>query len=78
MQKTNTAYNSLQSHLLKLEELGFISVQSGTSKYAITQRGKDFHQKWMELQELLMPKEQVVLTKTKMLIEGKRARITIF
>jgi predicted transcriptional regulator len=72
MQKTNTAYNSLQNHLLKLKELGLIDLQSGTSKYAITQRGLDFLEKLTELQELLTPEEQIILIKTNKLIQGRK------
>jgi predicted transcriptional regulator len=78
MQKTNTSYNSLQNHLLKLKELGLIDLQSGTSKYAITQRGLGFLEKWVELQELLTPEEHIVITKANRLIHGRNLVTAFF
>jgi len=63
MQKTNTSYVSLQRHLMELRKLSLVELQPETSKYAITQRGFVFLEKWKKLEELLVPEDQIVLTK---------------
>ena len=63
MQKTNTSYVSLQKHLMELRKLSLVELQPETSKYAITQRGFVFLEKWKKLEELLVPEDQIVLTK---------------
>jgi predicted transcriptional regulator len=55
MQKTNISYACLQNNHIELKELKLIKLRPDTTKYAITQRGSDFLQKWKKIQELSVP-----------------------
>jgi predicted transcriptional regulator len=58
MQKANLSYVSLQDCLSHLQELGFIQPY-GNTKFLTTEKGAIFLGKWMQLQELLKPRERV-------------------
>jgi len=78
MQKANLSYNVLQDCLQQLKELGMIVKQTESPKYATTQQGLTFLAKWMELQELLAPEEQVILIKASRQTSEKQVTTPMF
>jgi predicted transcriptional regulator len=59
MQKANLSYTALQDCLKKLQELELVDKSPDSQKYATTQKGTLFLAKWMQLQEVLNPKEKL-------------------
>jgi len=53
MYKTNLSWRMLQKNLSELQSLGLIEVHNSLTKYATTQKGLKFLEKWRELVELL-------------------------
>jgi predicted transcriptional regulator len=70
MHKANLSHGTLQDCLLQLQELNFIELFSGSSdltQYMTTEKGRSFLGKWSQLQELLNPKEQILIKQQKKL-----------
>jgi predicted transcriptional regulator len=70
MHKANLSHGVLQDCLLQLQELSFIELFSASpdsTQYMTTERGRTFLGKWSQLQELLNPKERILITQQKKL-----------
>ena len=53
MYGTNLSWQMLQKYLSQLQSLGFLEVHHSLTKYATTEKGLKFVEKWRELVELL-------------------------
>jgi predicted transcriptional regulator len=53
MYGTNLSWKMLQHYLAQLQKLNLLEAHTGSTKYVTTKRGKEFIQKWKELQKLL-------------------------
>jgi len=53
MYRTNLSWGMLQKYLSQLQSLGLLEVHHSSVKYATTQKGLKFVEKWRELAELL-------------------------
>ena len=53
MYGTNLSWKMLQHYLSELQTLELLELQSGSTKYIVTSRGREFLKKWKELQQLL-------------------------
>ena len=53
MYNTNLSWQMLQKYLSQLQSLGLLEVHHSVTKYATTQKGVKFVEKWRELVELL-------------------------
>jgi len=53
MYKTNLSWRMLQKYISQLQSLGLLEVHHSLTKYATTQKGLKFVEKWKELAELL-------------------------
>ena len=49
MYGTNLSWKMLQHYLAELESLGLLSVQTKSSRYLASKRGREFVEKWKEL-----------------------------
>lgn len=67
LHKANLSYVTLQDCLAELQELSFVEVLPNLNRYLITEKGKHFLGKWMQLQGLLTPKERVLIKREKKL-----------
>ncbi|MCW4017512.1 MAG: winged helix-turn-helix domain-containing protein [Candidatus Bathyarchaeota archaeon] len=70
MHKANLSHGVLQDCLFQLQELSFIELFSDSpdlTQYMTTERGRVFLGKWSQLQELLTPKEQILIKQQKKL-----------
>jgi predicted transcriptional regulator len=54
MYGTNLSWRMLQHYLSQLQKLGLLEIHDETKKYVTTKRGKEFIQKWRELEKLLL------------------------
>jgi predicted transcriptional regulator len=59
MYKTNISYRRLQKYLSQLLEFGFLEVHHSVERYATTEKGHEFLNKWKALQKMLYPKKKV-------------------
>lgn len=53
MYRTNLSWRMLQKYLSQLQSRGLLEVHHSLTKYATTQKGLKFVEKWRELAELL-------------------------
>ena len=53
MYGTNLSWKMLQHYLSELQTLELLEVHNGSTKYVATKRGREFLEKWSELQQLL-------------------------
>jgi len=53
MYSTNLSWQMLQKYLSQLQSLGLLEVHHSVTKYATTEKGLKFVEKWRELLELL-------------------------
>jgi predicted transcriptional regulator len=53
MYGTNLSWKMLQQYLSELESRKLLENQSKTKRYVTTKRGREFVEKWKELQKLL-------------------------
>ena len=53
MYRTNLSWQMLQKYLSQLQTRGLLEVHHSQTKYATTQKGLKFVEKWRELVELL-------------------------
>ena len=53
MYGTNLSWKMLQNYLSHLQERGLLEALNNSTKYLTTERGRDFVEKWKELQQLL-------------------------
>ena len=53
MYGTNLSWKMLQHYLSELQTLELLEVHNGSTKYVATPRGREFLDKWNELQQLL-------------------------
>lgn len=53
MYKTNLSWQMLQKYLSQLQSQGLLEVHHSLTKYATTEKGLKFVEKWRELVELL-------------------------
>jgi predicted transcriptional regulator len=53
MYGTNLSWKMLQQYLAQLQALKLLGVNNESNRYVTTTRGKEFVQKWKELQKLL-------------------------
>ncbi|UCC57965.1 MAG: transcriptional regulator [Candidatus Bathyarchaeum sp.] len=53
MYGTNLSWKMLQHYLSQLQLLDLLEIDGKSAKYVTTQRGKEFVEKWRELNELL-------------------------
>lgn len=61
MQKLNLSYNTMQSCLAQLAELGLIEMQPDTLEYVVSRRGLAYLVQWKQLQAFLKPDEKLSL-----------------
>ncbi|MFQ6081190.1 MAG: winged helix-turn-helix domain-containing protein [Candidatus Bathyarchaeia archaeon] len=52
MYRTNLSWQTLQKYLFQLQSQGLLKVHYSTTRYATTQKGLKFLEKWRELVEL--------------------------
>jgi predicted transcriptional regulator len=53
MYGTNLSWKMLQYYLSELQSLELLEVHEESTRYVTTSRGRDFVEKWKELQQLL-------------------------
>ncbi len=53
MYGTNLSWKMLQHYLSELQTLKLLEVHNKSTKYVATKRGREFLEKWKELQQLL-------------------------
>ena len=53
MYETNLSWRMLQNYLSKLQSKGLLEVHHSLARYATTEKGLKFVEKWKELMELL-------------------------
>ena len=53
MYGTNLSWKMLQYYLSELQALELLEVHDNSTRYVITNRGREFVEKWKELQQLL-------------------------
>ena len=53
MYNTNLSWQMLQKYLSQLQSLGLLEVHHSVTRYATTEKGLKFVEKWRELLELL-------------------------
>jgi predicted transcriptional regulator len=53
MYGTNLSWKMLQHYLSELQTLELLEVHNDSTKYVATMRGREFLEKWRELQQLL-------------------------
>ena len=53
MYGTNLSWKMLQYYLSELQSLELLEVHNNSTKYVVTMRGREFVEKWKELQQLL-------------------------
>ena len=53
MYGTNLSWKMLQFYLSELQSLGLLEVHDDSTRYITTDRGRDFVEKWKDLQQLL-------------------------
>ena len=53
MYGTNLSWKMLQHYLSELQSLGLLEVHDNSSRYVTTKRGREFVDKWKELQQML-------------------------
>ena len=53
MYGTNLSWKMLQHYLSELQSLGLLEVHDNSSRYVATKRGREFVDKWKELQQML-------------------------
>ena len=59
MYETNLSYTMLQDCLKKLQNQGLLEVHHSEVKYATTEKGLQFLQRWVELQQFLKIEKSV-------------------
>jgi len=59
MYETNLSYAMLQDCLMKLQNKGLLEVHHSKTKYATTEKGLEFLQRWAELQQFLKIEKSV-------------------
>jgi len=53
MYGTNLSWKMLQHYLSELQTLKLLEVHNKSTRYVATKRGREFLEKWKELQQLL-------------------------
>ncbi|MBN1784754.1 MAG: hypothetical protein JW815_03360 [Candidatus Bathyarchaeota archaeon] len=53
MYGTNLSWKMLQYYLSELQSLGLLEIHDNSTRYVVTIRGREFVEKWKELQQLL-------------------------
>ena len=53
MYGTNLSWKMLQYYLSELQSLELLEVKDSSSRYVVTKRGREFVEKWKDLQQLL-------------------------
>jgi predicted transcriptional regulator len=53
MYGTNLSWKMLQYYLSELQSLGLLEVKDSSTRYVVTKRGREFVEKWKDLQQLL-------------------------
>jgi predicted transcriptional regulator len=53
MYGTNLSWKMLQFYLSELQTLRLLEVHEESTRYVVTKRGREFVEKWKELQQLL-------------------------
>jgi predicted transcriptional regulator len=53
MYRTNLSYKALGKYLAQLQSVKFLEIHHSMPRYATTQKGLEFLEKWQELQSLL-------------------------
>ena len=53
MYGTNLSWKMLQYYLSELQSLELLEVKDNSTRYVVTKRGREFVEKWKDLQQLL-------------------------
>ena len=53
MYGTNLSWKMLQYYLSELQSLGLLEIHDNSTRYVVTIRGREFVEKWKELEQLL-------------------------
>jgi predicted transcriptional regulator len=61
MHKANLSHGTLQDCLMQLLDLSFVEHLPDLNRYVTTEKGRTFLGKWGQLQELLNPREQILI-----------------
>ncbi len=57
MRASYTSFGAVLGYLVELQRLGFVKAVDDGRRYLITERGREFQEKWRELLKLLCPED---------------------
>ncbi len=57
MRTSYTSFGAVLSYLVELQRLGFVKAVDDGRRYVITERGREFLERWHELLKLLCPED---------------------